>query len=112
MIAVIDYDAGNIRSVLNAMKAMGQEAVLTDDRETILGADRIILPGVGAFGDAMGRLKDRGLVEVIRKAAGEGTLPGTPAFVLFLRGEPGGRGHRPPCGYGEEVPPGGGRDPV
>lgn len=73
MIAVIDYDAGNIRSVLSAMKAMGQEAVLTDDRETILGADRIILPGVGAFGDAMGRLKDRGLVEVIRKAAGEGT---------------------------------------
>lgn len=72
MIAVIDYDAGNIRSVLNAMKAMGQEAVLTGDAETILRADRIILPGVGAFGDAMGRLNERGLSDVIRKACGEG----------------------------------------
>ncbi len=72
MIAVIDYDAGNIRSVLNAMASMGQEAVLTSDKKTILSADRIILPGVGAFGDAMGRLRERGLVDVIRQAAGEG----------------------------------------
>ena len=48
MIAIIDYDAGNIKSVEKALKLLGQEAVVTRDHETILGADRVILPGVGA----------------------------------------------------------------
>lgn len=68
MVAIIDYDAGNIRSVENAMKFLGQAAILTRDASTILGADHIILPGVGAFGDAMERLHAYGLVEPIREA--------------------------------------------
>ena len=68
MIAIIDYDAGNIKSVEKALVSLGQDVVLTRDRETILGADKIILPGVGAFGDAMNHLKEYGLVEVIKEA--------------------------------------------
>lgn len=67
MIAIIDYDAGNIKSVEKALEALGEKAVLTRDRDTILGADGVILPGVGSFGDAMGKLRDYGLVEVIHQ---------------------------------------------
>lgn len=67
MIAMIDYDAGNIKSVEKALHKLGQEAVITRDRELLLKADKVILPGVGAFGDAMGHLKEYGLVEVIHK---------------------------------------------
>ena len=67
MIAIIDYDAGNIRSVEKALMALGEEVVVTRDKDTILKADRVILPGVGAFGDAMEKLKKYGLVEVIRE---------------------------------------------
>ena len=67
MIAIIDYDAGNIRSVEKALLYLGQEAVITRDPKTILGADGVILPGVGAFGDAMGKLHAYGLVRVIRQ---------------------------------------------
>ncbi|MCM1216963.1 MAG: imidazole glycerol phosphate synthase subunit HisH [Lachnospiraceae bacterium] len=67
MIAIIDYDAGNIKSVEKALQHLGQEAVITRDAESILGADGVILPGVGAFGDAMEKLHSYGLVEVIRK---------------------------------------------
>ena len=56
MIAVIDYDGGNLRSVEKALAFLGQEAVITRDQDEILSADKIILPGVGYFGDAMGRL--------------------------------------------------------
>ena len=49
MVAIIDYDAGNIKSVEKALHYLGEEAVITRDRDTILGADRVILPGVGAF---------------------------------------------------------------
>lgn len=73
MIAVIDYDGGNLRSVEKALVFLGQEAVITRDQDEILSADKIILPGVGAFGDAMGRLGRYGLVEVIRQAAAEKT---------------------------------------
>jgi len=69
MIAIIDYDAGNIKSVEKALLALGEEAKVTRDADTILGADGVILPGVGAFGDAMGKLHSYGLVEVIRKCA-------------------------------------------
>ena len=69
MIAIIDYDAGNLRSVEKALLHLGAEPVITRDRETILSADHVILPGVGAFGDAMQRLKDYGLIDVIREVA-------------------------------------------
>ena len=65
MIAIIDYDAGNIKSVEKALQFLGQEAVITSDRETIMNADKAILPGVGAFGDAMNKIRERGLEEVI-----------------------------------------------
>ena len=53
MIAIIDYDAGNIRSVEKALIVLGEQPVVTRDKNTILAADKLILPGVGAFGDAM-----------------------------------------------------------
>ena len=65
MIAIIDYDAGNIKSVEKALQFLGQEAVITSDRETIMNSDKAILPGVGAFGDAMNKLRERDLEEVI-----------------------------------------------
>ncbi len=67
MIAIIDYDAGNIKSVEKALLALGEEVIVTSDARQILEADGVILPGVGAFGDAMKKLKDYGLVEVIHQ---------------------------------------------
>ena len=67
MVAIIDYDAGNIKSVEKAMQFLGQEVTVTRDRETILNADKVILPGVGAFGDAMGKLRQYGLDKVIHE---------------------------------------------
>ena len=68
MVAIIDYDAGNIKSVEKAVALLGHEAMLTRDREEIFAADHVILPGVGAFGDAMEKLHSYGLVSVIREA--------------------------------------------
>lgn len=65
MIAIIDYDAGNIKSVEKALQKLGQEVVITRDADTILAADKVILPGVGAFGDAMANLRKYGLDQVI-----------------------------------------------
>ena len=73
MIAIIDYDAGNIRSVEKALLALGQNVIVTADRDEILHADKVILPGVGAFGDAMEKLKQSGLDEVIREVTEKGT---------------------------------------
>ena len=73
MIAICDYDAGNIMSVQKACAFLGHDYVLTRDRKTILSADHVILPGVGAFGDAMNRLDSYGLTEVLREAADKGT---------------------------------------
>lgn len=73
MIAIIDYDAGNIKSVEKALKTLGQEVIVTRDPEVILSADKVILPGVGAFGDAMGKLHDYGLVDVIHKVVEKNT---------------------------------------
>lgn len=67
MIAMIDYDAGNIKSVEKALKLLGQDVVITRNPEEILSADKVILPGVGAFGDAMSKLHEYGLVEVIKE---------------------------------------------
>lgn len=65
MIAIIDYDAGNIKSVEKALQKLEQEVVITRDAERILHADKVILPGVGAFGDAMANLRKYGLDQVI-----------------------------------------------
>lgn len=65
MVAIIDYDAGNIKSVEKALVALGQNVVVTRSRQTILEADGVILPGVGAFGDAMQKLHDYDLVKTI-----------------------------------------------
>lgn len=73
MVAVIDYDAGNIKSVEKALLLLNQEVVITRDRETILAADKVILPGVGAFGDAMSKLHQYGLVSVIHEVVQKGT---------------------------------------
>lgn len=65
MIAIIDYDAGNLKSVQKALAYIGQESLITRDRKELLGADKVILPGVGAFGDAMENLKKYDLIPVI-----------------------------------------------
>lgn len=73
MVAVIDYDAGNVKSVLKAFKALGQDTILTRDPEVILSADHVVLPGVGNFGDAAQKLRAFGLEDVVRKVADSGT---------------------------------------
>ncbi len=72
MIAIIDYDAGNMLSVVKALKHLGQEPVITRDAQTLSEADKIILPGVGAFGDAMQRLEGYGLIPVIKDEIAKG----------------------------------------
>lgn len=69
MIAIVDYDAGNLKSVEKALLHLGQACVVTRDSKEILEADKVILPGVGAFGDAMERLHHFRLVEVLRQVA-------------------------------------------
>lgn len=72
MIGIIDYDAGNLRSVSKALEALGETPVITRDRELLLKADKVILPGVGSFGDAMEKLNQYGLTEVIQEIAASG----------------------------------------
>lgn len=67
MTAIIDYDAGNIKSVEKALQALGEEAVVTREKEVILNAHRVILPGVGSFGEAMEKIRGYGLEEVIKE---------------------------------------------
>lgn len=69
MIAIIDYDAGNLKSVEKALHYLGEEAIITRGREEILRADKVILPGVGAFGEAMERIRQYELDKVIREVA-------------------------------------------
>ncbi len=73
MIAIIDYGAGNLHSVKNALDFLSAENVITGDIETILKADKVILPGVGAFGDAMNALTKSGLVPVIKQVVENNT---------------------------------------
>jgi glutamine amidotransferase len=72
MIAIIDYDAGNLKSVEKALQYIGQEPVVTREPDVIRNADRVILPGVGAFGDAMEKLHKYQLVDVIREVTASG----------------------------------------
>ena len=69
MIAIVDYGAGNLTSVLNAFAALGAEAKAVGDAESVAAADRVVFPGVGAAGKAMENLRSRGLAEAVRKAA-------------------------------------------
>lgn len=73
MIAIIDYDAGNIKSVEKALQKLGADVVVTKDPQTILNADKVILPGVGAFGNAMDNLRKYKLDEVIYRVVEQGT---------------------------------------
>ena len=66
MIAIIDYDAGNLKSVEKALQFLGEEGKCTRDAQEILNADKVILPGVGAFGEAMEKLGHFGLIEVLQ----------------------------------------------
>ena len=72
MIAIIDYNAGNLRSVEKAFAAIGEQTEITRDFRVIEAAERVVLPGVGAFGDAMGQLRKYGLDGVIRETAASG----------------------------------------
>lgn len=67
MFALIDYGIGNLRSVQKALEHVGAEVTLTDDPQAILKAEKVVLPGVGAFGDGMKGLRARGLVEVVKE---------------------------------------------
>ncbi|MCR5128214.1 MAG: imidazole glycerol phosphate synthase subunit HisH [Lachnospiraceae bacterium] len=72
MIAVLDYDAGNTGSVVKAIQALGQDAILTRDIAKIRSAEKVILPGVGVFGDAMEKLKKYELVDVVHETIDSG----------------------------------------
>lgn len=73
MIAVIDYDAGNIKSVEKALISLGQDVCVTREKGSLFEADGLILPGVGSFGDAMAKLHSYGLTEIIKEIIGRGT---------------------------------------
>ena len=74
MVAIIDYGAGNLHSVKNALDFLGAKSIITKNKDEILSADHIILPGVGSFGDAMECINNSGLTDTIRKAA-DGSRP-------------------------------------
>ena len=72
MVAIIDYGVGNLFSLKSSLKEIGAEAVVTSDEKVIAEADRIILPGVGAFEDAARKLRDSGMAEVVKREAAAG----------------------------------------
>ena len=73
MIAIIDYDAGNIKSVEKALQKLGEDACITRDKDVLLKADKVILPGVGAFGSAMEKIHKYGLCDIIHEIVKKGT---------------------------------------
>ena len=79
-IAIIDYEMGNLKSIYKCLKHLNAESIITDDSKTILDADGVILPGVGAFGDAMKHLKLKNLIPVIEQVEQNGT----PLFGVCL----------------------------
>ena len=72
MTVIIDYGVGNVFSLASSLQKTGEEAVISSDRKTILEAERIILPGVGAFPDAMTRLRESGLSDIILEEVKKG----------------------------------------
>lgn len=73
MIAIIDYGVGNLYSVEKAFTRLGADAVVTSDPAAIMGAAKVVLPGVGAFGDCMSNLAEYGLIDAVRQVAAKGT---------------------------------------
>lgn len=73
-IAIIDYEMGNLKSIYKCLKHIGTEAIITDDPKIIKKADGVILPGVGAFGDAMNHLNQKGLIPIINEVVESGTI--------------------------------------
>lgn len=80
MIAIVDYDAGNIKSVEKALQYLGEKPLITREADVLLGADKVIVPGVGAFGIAMEQMNRYGLVDMLHKIAAKGT----PVFGICL----------------------------
>lgn len=74
-VAVVDYNAGNTMSVMKALDYLGMKVILTNDKETLLNSDRVILPGVGAFHDALENLEKNGLTSVIKEICNEKDIP-------------------------------------
>ena len=72
MLAIIDYGVGNLFSLVSSFKAIGVEAVITSDPEAIRSADRLILPGVGAFEDAARKLRESGMADLVKEQAAQG----------------------------------------
>ncbi|MBQ6456647.1 MAG: imidazole glycerol phosphate synthase subunit HisH, partial [Mogibacterium sp.] len=72
MVAIIDYGVGNLLSLKSSLREIGAEAVVTSDEKVIAEADRIILPGVGAFEDAARKLRESGMAEVVKREAAAG----------------------------------------
>ncbi len=80
MIAIIDYGAGNLQSVKKALDFIGAENIITDDPQVIMSADKVLLPGVGSFGDAMNSMREKNLVETVKQYA----LSGKPFLGICL----------------------------
>ena len=80
MVTVIDYGVGNVFSLMSSLRAVGEEAILTDDPERVPRAEKLLLPGVGAFGDAIAKLRADGMDEAILEAVGRGV----PLFGICL----------------------------
>ena len=80
MTAIVDYGAGNLQSVKKALDFIGTKSVITDDPSVIMSSDRVLLPGVGSFGDAMESMKKKNLVETVKKCA----LTGKPFLGICL----------------------------
>ena len=72
MIAIVDYGVGNLFSLKSSFNSIGEEVIVTADKNVILSADKLILPGVGAFGDAVQKLRDTGLFDVVKEFANTG----------------------------------------
>lgn len=90
-VAIVDYGIGNLHSVSKAIERLGHEPLITGEPAEILAADRVILPGVGAFGDAMDHLRESGLDQVVKEVAAAGRQPLLGICLgmqlLFTRGE-------------------------
>jgi imidazole glycerol-phosphate synthase subunit HisH len=101
-LAIIDYDVGNIFSVEQACRKVGFDCVVSADPAAIGSADAIVLPGVGAFGDAMARLRERGLADAVHAFAGAGRpLLGICLGMQLLMGSSEEFGHHPGLGLVE-----------
>lgn len=72
MIGIVDYGVGNLFSLKSSLAMLGQETVVTGDKEVLAKCDRVILPGVGAFEDAIAKLKENGMDEFVKELASEG----------------------------------------